>query len=93
MAVGEFLGWLGKVVTGDKIKQQLNRKGLQDQVRVLTRALAESQDHRQEYADALDRVHRIAADRDHYHAEMMKLRLENAELRLELEALRKGSGA
>ena len=35
-----------------------------------------------------ERVHRIAADRDHYHAEMMRLRIEVARQSAEIDKLR-----
>ena len=88
MTGGEALGWLVKLVAGEKIKGRLNRDSLQKQIRVLSDALAESQDHRKEYVDALERVNRIAADRDHYHGEMMRLRIEVNRQAEEIESLR-----
>ncbi|WNO54639.1 hypothetical protein [Stakelama saccharophila] len=85
MSGGEILGWLVKIVAGEKIKERLNRSGLQRQNRALLEALADSQAFRREYADALERVHRIAADRDHYHSEMMRLRIEVGELAAAIE--------
>lgn len=77
---GEIVAWLLKLVAGEKIKEELGKKGLKKQIRVLNDALAESQEFRKEYAEALEMVQRIAADRDLYHREMMRLRIEVADL-------------
>lgn len=87
--IGEILGWLAQLVASEKIKEQFGKRGLNKETRILKEALEDSQNFRAEYADALQQVHRIAADRDHYHSEMMKLRIEVAQQEQELAKLRK----
>lgn len=90
MAAGEILVWLAKTIGGQAIKDRIGRAGLKRQNRVLTKALEESQHRRADLEDAARIVASIAAQRDSYFAEIVRLRAENVALRAEVERLRPG---
>lgn len=82
----ELLAWLAKLVGGEAVKAQLGKRGLKAELRILRKALEDSQNRRAELESAADLLSRIARQRDDHFAEILRLRAENAALR---EALKR----
>lgn len=85
MTGAEVLGWLAKLVGGEAIKSQLGKRGLKAEVRILRKALEDSQNRRAELEGAAELVSRIARQRDDHFADILRMRDENAALRDELK--------
>lgn len=75
--------WLAKLFGGEAIKARLSRFGTRAELRVLKKALQESQQRRDELEEAAALFAQVCEDRDRLFAEVIRLRLENRALREE----------
>lgn len=81
-----------KLLGGEAIKGQLGKRGLKADLRILKKALEDSQHRRAELEAAAGVVERIARERDDYFTEVVRLRAENVALRAALDRLDRGEG-
>lgn len=88
MTGGEVFAWLAKLAGGEAIKGQLGKRGLRAEVRMLRKALEDSQNHRAELERTAELLDRSERECERQFAEIVRLRAENVALRAELKRLR-----
>lgn len=86
MGLPELLLWLGKLLGGEALKARLGRTGLRAELRLLRKALQDSQDRRAELEEFGELTAHVLRERDELFKEVVRLRVENVALRNELSA-------
>ncbi len=87
---GAVLLWIAEAI-GKKRLGDAFESGAKQEIRMLRRALLESQQHRDEYDGMEGLLDRTMVQRDALQLENIRLRLENRDLRAELAALKLAS--
>ena len=80
--IADVAVWLAKTVGGDQLKTLLQRRGLKAELRSLKKALIESQQRREELEGVAALLLKLHRERDALQAELARLRIEAAELRV-----------
>jgi hypothetical protein len=80
----EFLIWLAQLLASEKVKSKLGERGLKSDIVMLRKALKASQARTEELEGVADLLERVAAQRDSYFEELLRLRGELQRLNAEL---------